>query len=116
MSIVASRNQRGQVCASIIPGHKLTKKAKMSKHMLHSPKGWAFDTAILQEACSRGATEVEVIDTETQVTYTAPISAFWKSGIPIERGHGLQRVLPIARWEIHDPSLPVQHSFFELVD
>jgi hypothetical protein len=112
MSILASRNGRGQVCAQIIPGDKLTKYAKQTKHMLRSPRGWAFDVPILEQASEYGVGDVEVIDTESETTFTTQLGEFWKHGILIDRGHGRQRVLPIKYWKLSSPHFPEQLELF----
>ncbi len=112
MSILMSRNGRGQVCAQIVPGIKLTKNAKKSMHMLHSPMGWAFDVSILEQAVEQEARDVEVVDTENETTFTAPIGEFWKHGILIDRGHGPQRVLPIKFWKQCGAHIPEQLELF----
>lgn len=112
MSIVVSRNGRGQVCAQIVPDCKLTKNVKQSKHMLRAPRGWAFDIPILEQASEQGAINVEVIDTDSETTFTASIGEFWKHGILIDRGHGPQRVLPIKFWKQSGSHIPEQLELF----
>jgi hypothetical protein len=112
MSILMSRNGRGQVCAQIVPGIKITKNAKKSMHMLHSPMGWAFDVSILEQAIEQEARNVEVVDTESETTFTTQLGEFWKHGILIDRGHGRQRVLPIKYWKLSSPHFPEQLELF----
>lgn len=57
----------------------------------------------MQEASRLGATQVVVVDTETGISHTAPLSALWQKGICIQRGHGEQVALPLTLWRREDP-------------
>lgn len=92
-------------------GGVLSKRVRASIHMLRKPQGWAMDSAILEAAKRDGVRQVEVFDLETDTRYTAPISAFERHGLTIDRGHGRQVVLPLAYWQI-EPTGARQLSFF----
>lgn len=100
----------GKAVASLV-GDTLTKRVRASIHMLRKPQGWAMDSAILEAAKQDGAQTVEITDIETDTRYTAPISAFERHGLTIDRGHGRQVVLPLAYWQI-EPTGARQLSFF----
>jgi hypothetical protein len=46
---------------------------------------------------------VQVTDAETGTTYVAPLARFWTQGFTFDRGHGLQRALPLCFWHREDP-------------
>jgi hypothetical protein len=81
-------------------GRTLCKVVKGSVHQLRKPPAWAIDAAVLEQARRDGALVVEVLDTETGVTYWAAISAFRRWGFDVDRGCGRQIALPLARWQL----------------
>ena len=89
----------GKVVASI-EGDVLRKAVLASKHFLRTPRGIAFDVAILDAARRAGVTTVEVYEREQQRTYTATLADFERWGVPVNRGFGAQRALPLERWKI----------------
>ncbi len=80
-----------------IDGDILRKHARR-EHMLQRPAAWAWDSAILDAAEKDGArfTEVEC----DGLIYRASLSDFRRYGFPVNRGHGVQRGLPLAHWQI----------------
>jgi len=78
----------------------LGKNVKASRHMLQKPRGWAWDVSILDEAERQGVTQTEIHDQETNRVYRAPLEAFRRHGVKLNRGFGLQICLPIMFWEI----------------
>jgi hypothetical protein len=77
----------------------LKKKVQASKHMLRIPRGWAWDKDILEEALAEGIAITEIFDTEEDVAYFARIKDILELGREINRGFGLQVVLPISYWK-----------------
>lgn len=64
------------------------------RHMLKRPAGWATDASHLDIS---GLVGVRIITTTGEV-WEAPIEAWRRYGIPINRGHGAQVCLPLAYW------------------
>jgi len=83
-----------------LSGKTLHKKVRGSAHMLRQPLAWAFDLNILETARQDGAEWVEIADIESGKVYRAPLVAFFLHGIRIDRGHGQQIALPLARWYV----------------
>ena len=93
----------GKPSGCTIDGWRLVRKARGSVHLLRQPPGWAFELNILELAHSAGVSLVEVLDTETNIVYTAPLASIWRHGIRIQRGHGEQIALPLCFWHKEDP-------------
>jgi len=92
----------GKVVA-VISGGVLRKAVSASHHFLRVPPAIAFDTSILDAARQAGVSRVEVTDRETGRVYTAALADFDRWGVPINRGFGEQRALPLARWQVTRP-------------
>lgn len=100
--------------ASIDPDGVLRKTAR-SRHMLRTPRAWAFDEAHIAAAQRTGVLRVEVFDTDTQTTYRAAVADFETFGIRLDRGYGPQIALPLARWQTSgadDARQPAQLALF----
>lgn len=69
-------------------------------HFLFKPPAIAFDTTTIERARALGATFVVCHDTDTDTDYTAPLEAFDLHGFDLDRGHGAQRGLHLARWTV----------------
>jgi len=82
----------------------LKRRASAQRHQLRYPPAWAFEEQILREAERQGVTLVQVHDTDTGQTYTAPLSRFWTHGVRVERGYGVQVALPLNQWHREDPA------------
>ncbi|MSP14312.1 MAG: hypothetical protein EXR62_15330 [Chloroflexi bacterium] len=91
---------RGQVGGQVV-GDTLHKRVQGSEHQLKRPPAWCVDVAILAEAGRLGASKVKILDTETETTYQAAIGDFFRQGVEIDRGFGLQRALPLAYFETY---------------
>lgn len=91
----------GQTVAVLYPGGTLRKVVK-NKHMLVTPPAWAIQAEALERAISLGARTLEVVNSETGVTYTATIDDVIAHGVRFDRGYGLQVALPIARWSVRE--------------
>jgi hypothetical protein len=98
-------NGKGKVVGHIF-GRTLFKNVSGDQHMLRNPKGWAWDTDILNTANQIGVTNVEISDRESGKTYKANIKDFWTHGIEFNRGFGNQIVLCIQYWTIENPGEP----------
>jgi hypothetical protein len=97
---VKVRRGDGRVVAEVQNG-ALVKRVKGSVHMLQKPRAWCCDVDILHQAEVLGATQVRIEDVETGNTYVAPLSRFWTRGFPVRRGHGEQRGLLLADWQVN---------------
>lgn len=100
-------NARGQVVGAMKDGW-LTKHVDSSKHQLVKPPAWAIDREHLDRLEAMGAAGVLLID-ETGTEWRATVADFRCYGIPINRGHGVQVALPLARWR---RTVAGQLSFF----
>lgn len=85
---------RNDKLVGVIDDRILRKTVRKSAHMLREPEGWAIDANILDEDFD----EVRIHDTEENKYYKAMKQSFFDHGIPINRGHGQQVVLPLFRW------------------
>jgi hypothetical protein len=84
------------------------------QHLLRSPRGWATDTAHLDELRRRGGAGVRLHDIAGR-TWTATLAQFERYGISFDRGHGAQVVLPERFWRVAGPGA-VQLDMFALLD
>ncbi len=98
------RNGRGRVVGRLAGGW-LRKHVDTARHQLRQPPAWAIDREHLERMEALGAAGVLLID-ETGTEWRATVSAFRQLGIAIERGHGRQIALPLARWERRRPGEP----------
>lgn len=96
----------GRVVGEVRDG-VLRKAVRRSVHFLRKPPAIAWDVACLEQAERLGATRTEILDLESGATYAAPLSAFWRDGIRLNRGHGDQVALPLDRWQVFRKGEPV---------
>ena len=98
-------NAAGQVVGYLVEdgsGKWLTKHVDTRKHQLRAPAGWASDVRILELCAAQQVDGLRLLD-EQGAVWQAPLRAFWTDGIAIDRGHGEQLVLPLARWVYTPP-------------
>lgn len=83
-------------------------------HMLRRPRGWATDVEHLEQLRRRGGPTagVRIFDTNKRV-WTATVAQFDAHGVPVERGHGTQVVLPERFWRVDAPNTH-QPALFDL--
>jgi hypothetical protein len=81
-------------------------------HMLRSPRAWAKDRALLDEARRAGAEAVVLEDRHAARRWTAPLDVFDAHGFDLNRGHGDQVALPVERWHVEDLRGPQQLRLF----
>lgn len=105
--VLQLRNVAGRVVAQLAAG-ELRKDIDGPKHMLHSPRGIAFDVAILDTARRAGCELVTVFDKASGTTYRAPFTEFDVHGVKLNRGFGPQVCLPLTYWRAERPGQPVQ--------
>jgi len=89
-------NARGQVVGAVRDGW-LMKRVDTRVHQLRKPPAWCVDAEHLDRLEAMGATGVLLID-EQGTEWRATVQAFRAHGLPIDRGHGVQVALPLARW------------------
>ncbi len=89
-------NGRGQVVGRVVAGW-LRKRVASTKHQLRQPPAWCVDADHLDHLEAIGGVGVLLVD-EHGTEWPATIDAFRQYGIPIDRGHGVQVALPLARW------------------
>ena len=76
------------------------KQVAASKHQLRQPPAWCVDASDLDVAKAAGAELLLVEDTESGRQYLASLDVIRRFGLPIERGHGAQLALALARWYV----------------
>ena len=69
-------------------GDTLIKHVSASRHMLRSPKAWAFDKHIIDQANRAGLKYVEIHDRESGLIYKSNLDKFFWHGISFNRGFG----------------------------
>jgi len=89
-------NARRQVVGTMKDGW-LTKRVDSSRHQLLKPPAWCIDREHLEQLEEIGAFGVLLVD-EHGTEWRAMVADFRQYGIPIDRGHGVQVALPLARW------------------
>lgn len=84
-----------------VEGDTFHKSAHSTRHMLTRPPAWAADLDALDQARAAGATRVEVKDLDTGKVYAADLADFFRYGVKVTRGHGVQLALPLGRWSVN---------------
>lgn len=101
--------RNGRTVGAVIDG-ELVKRVKGSVHMLRSPRGWAVDAEILDDARALGAVAVRIEDTETGKIYRADLVTIDAHGWTFDRKYGRQVVLPLTYWQLE--GAPIQAALF----
>ena len=83
-----------------VEGDTFYKSARSTVHLLRRPRAWACDLDALDQARAAGADWVELYDRDTGATYRAQLVEFYRRGVRVDRGHGLQLALPLTCWEV----------------
>lgn len=92
-------NHRGkQICVGQVVGKTFTKRIQGSKHMLRTPRAIALDSQNIIDAEQAGATDVRIIDSETNRIYTATFATFKAKCFRVTRGDGQQLGLTLDHW------------------
>jgi hypothetical protein len=97
-------NARGQVVGCLQDGW-LTKHVDSRIHQLRKPPAWCIDAAHLDRLEALRAQGVRLLD-EQGTEWRTTVRAFRDYGIPLDRGHGPQVALSLARWQRRDPRQP----------
>ena len=101
----------GELIVGRVLGDRFCKRVRAGKHMLREPRGWAIDVQSLTDAERLGAREVEIRDSESNVTYTASVERIRSKGLRFDRGFGQQVCLPLQHWTIERPGEAKQLAF-----
>ena len=96
------RTDDGVVVATLVDGI-LVKKARESKHMLRSPKAWAFDRSIIETASKNMATRIRIEAGDTGAVFTVSMERFLEKAFPLQRGHNSQLALVLKFWDTDRP-------------
>tara|TARA_Y100000310_G_scaffold250182_1_gene256355 strand:+ start:248 stop:583 length:336 start_codon:yes stop_codon:yes gene_type:complete len=96
------RTDDGVVVARLVNGI-LVKKARESKHMLRSPKAWAFDRSIIETASRHGATGIRIEAGDTGAVFKVSMDMFLEKSFALQRGHNRQLALVLKFWDTSRP-------------
>lgn len=101
----------GNRVVAYVQGDTLFKFVHGQKHMLRTPKAWAFDVSVVRQAQSFGAVKVVITDEDDDhKVYHTTIAELWRLGFPLSRGFGKQIALPLDKWHTDEDE---QMSLFE---
>ena len=89
-----------------IEGKAICKRVKASRHMLRTPRGWAWDVFVLERANREGLNMSIIYEKENDLVYQANLEDFWRHGAPINRGFGDQICLPLKYWQVTNDCAP----------
>lgn len=95
-------SDRGQFVCWLNPQKQMVKPVKEILHMLRKPPGWAWDADVITNGIDRGALELVVYASDTDITYRTSIDNFMNNKGVIDRGHGKQWYLTLDRWSSSD--------------
>lgn len=84
-----------------VEGDTFKKRARSTLHQLRRPPAWACDLDALDQAQAAGAARVEIFDQDTGRTFSADLADFYRHGVRVTRGHGVQLALPLGRWSVN---------------
>ena len=68
--------------------------------MLRSPRGWAFETELLERLQADGCQWVQVETQDGLSAWLAPLEDLLAGGIPLDWGYGPQLCLTLDRWAV----------------
>ena len=83
-----------------VEGGVFRRVMRSTVHQLQRPPAWAADVDALDQARAAGASQVEIFDRDTGETYRAELADFYRHGVRVSRGHGVQLALPLGRWSV----------------
>lgn len=89
-----------EICVGQVIGRTFTKHIQGSKHILRTPRAIALDVQNIIDAEKAGATDVHVIDNETNRVYIASFAHFKAKCFRVQRGDGHQLGLTLDQWSI----------------
>ncbi len=100
-------NSRGRVIGRIEGGWLVKRGLDPKRHQLRKPPAWATDAEHLRLPI-RG---VRLVCVDGSV-WEAPLSAFERYGLPVNRGFGKQVALPLKWWTVRREGEPHQLELF----
>ena len=81
------------------------------RHQLRCPLAWALDVSLLDALARAGVQRVCI--TTARAVYTAPLAEFFAStALRLDRGHGVQRAVPLGLWRVEPRGGPRQLALF----
>ena len=80
--------------------NKFIKEVNGSKHKLRYPPAWAIDAEAFDEEIKFNATDIVVIDKETDIEYHASVKTFDRLKFELDRGWGIQYALTLSHWQV----------------
>lgn len=83
-----------------VEGGVFRRVMRSTVHQLQRPPAWAADVDALDQARAAGASQVEIFDRDTGATYRAELAEFYRRGVRVDRGYGMQLALPLACWSV----------------
>lgn len=97
----------GRAIVGRVEGDTFKKRLRSTIHQLRRPPAWAADLDTLDQAQAAGATRVEIKDLDTGKVYTADLADFYRHGVRVTRGHGVQLALVLGHWSVNGRPLTV---------
>ena len=88
----ATRPKRAEVSGKILDRYKFYILRKLEPSI-------GYDIALLDEAERLGATIARNRDRQTGISYLAPIARIRELGFIVDRGYGVQIMLPVRLWD-----------------
>ncbi|MHA2069188.1 MAG: hypothetical protein ACXABY_32920 [Candidatus Thorarchaeota archaeon] len=89
----------GNKVVGSLEGNRFIKSVNGSKHKLRQPPAWAIDAEAFDSEVRLNATEIVVIDKETDTKYHASVEIFARHSFRLNRGFGDQYALPLQFWQ-----------------
>ena len=113
---LAVHNGRGQVVGRLVRdarGRLWLEKPCLdpARHQLRQPPAWATDAGHLDLLRAHNGVGVRLVLT-TGAVLEAPLEAFGRHGLELDRGFGRQIALPLRYWTVHRPGAQ-QLALFE---
>jgi len=102
----------GSRTLAILYGDELRKVVSGSKHFLHKPLAICVDKGALDRAEAAGCKRIRITDDETGIVYRCSLEHFKRAGSLLNRGFGLQVMLPLDSFQVERPGQPVQLTLF----
>ena len=86
------------------------RKVDKTRHQLRVPPAWAMDKSVLTRAEQAGAKAIRFHDPRTKEAWVVSVEHFKAHGIPFNRGHGWQIMLPLRFWTEKNEDKPKQRK------
>jgi len=99
MTVKWYTNKKGQRIGWLSKGI-FRKRVQGSKHQLQFPPAWGIDEKTFKEIST--ATEIRILDTETNTVHKASYMTWKEKGFVQNRGHGEQRFLTLKDHEEYE--------------